>query len=140
MNSHYSHVGVAAFKGDQLGVVSALPAEGRFPGGVVWSDWTEYSLAEDVTHVGIYRVMGTTPADRLRIAATAMSLIGLRFDNGFRLHRSRRMYCTKVAMQAVASVVPDVLNVVRAQEVFLLDEPVYTSDSLLLWDRLAPVI
>jgi permuted papain-like amidase YaeF/Yiix C92 family enzyme len=139
INSQFSHVGVAAFGGGELGVVSALPADRQFPGGVVWSDWDGYSLAEDVARVAIYRVTGASSADQLRIAATAMSLLGRPFDNGYRLRQTGRLYCTKVALQAVASVAPDILRAVRAQEIYFFDEPVYTPDSLLSWDRLVPI-
>lgn len=137
--SRFSHVGIVVPSPAGPHVVHALPPEPGFSGGVVLTTWASFATAVDVRAIGAFRVTRTSPVDRERIAAAALRLVGMPFNAGLHLAPGHGVYCTQLAIAALASVEPQIARFVQPTPLALLEEPVYLPDSLLEWPRLAEI-
>ena len=134
--SRFSHVGIAVNSEAGIRVVHALPPEGTFRGGVVSSPWNEFAFSAEVRAVAAFRVQGASPEERGRIARTALQWLGTAFNSDLALGPGHGVYCTQLALSALASVDASVARFVRPSAVAFLPEPVFLPDSLLDWPRL----
>ena len=134
--SRFSHVGVAVNSGTGLQIVHALPPAPGFAGGVVLTSWPAFAMAADVHAIAAFRVAHAGDSERARIADSALQLLGTPFNSGLELATGHGVYCTQLALSAVASGDPSIKHYVHPSPVAFLPDPVYLPDSLLDWPRL----
>jgi hypothetical protein len=138
-HSRFSHVGVAVNSGMGLQIVHALPPAPGFAGGAVLSSWPAFAMAPDVHAIAAFRVAHAEDSERARIADAALQMLGAPFNSALELAPGHGLYCTQLALSAVASADPSIKGYVHPSLVAFLPDPVYLPDSLLDWPGLVEV-
>lgn len=137
--SRFSHVGVIVRVDGAPFVVHAVPAEGRFQGGVVLEPLERFAAPRLAAGVGLYRVRGATRVSRDRIRDHALAQVGKPFDDAFSLADDRRLYCTELVLNALAAGGLDLAPTVPRVRMMLVTEPVVLPDGLTSSPRLEPL-
>lgn len=137
--ARFSHVGVAVETAGGLRIVHAVPPEGTQRGGVVAARWETFALAPDVEAAAAYRLAHLVPAAAARISEALDAVLGTSFNAGFTSDPRDGLYCTQVALLALASVDPALAASVRPTPLALLANPVYLPEALLAVPGLAEV-
>lgn len=127
----FSHVGVIVKRGHDLFVVHALPQDDEASrDGVLMEPLTSFASPEKAEDVGFFRVKGIRNDSRIRIRDYALRQIGKPFDDQFRYSDDARVYCTELAMKALAAGGLDLSHSIQHVTVMLLSEPVIPPDYL----------
>lgn len=123
--SRFSHVGVVVVDAGGVGVVHALPAAGADPGGVRREPLAAFLAEAVASDAASYRLPGIDPQ---AVQVHLQQRLGLPFDDAFERSSSGAVYCTELALDALAAA-----GVVLAPATLrapLLREPVVTPDAL----------
>lgn len=126
----YSHVGVLVGSAGKWSVVSSMPAEGAFRGGVVTEPLALFAGREKARAVGIWRVGALSPQAREVFVAHVLAQRGKPFDAAFRYGEDSSLYCTELVMKGLAAAGQDLSNSVPGVTVLTVPEKVYPPDYL----------
>ncbi|NJD69717.1 MAG: hypothetical protein C3F12_04600 [Candidatus Methylomirabilota bacterium] len=128
--ARFSHVGLIVTVDGKPFVVHALPADGRLQGGVILEPLAQFAAPENAATIAFFRVRNVENSSRHRIREYALKQLGKPFDDAFSLADHSRMYCTELALNALAAGGIATATVPR-HRVMLLTEPVVLPDDLI---------
>lgn len=126
----YSHVGVLVGSAGKWSVVSSMPAEGAFRGGVATEPLALFAGREKARAVGFWRVGALSPQAREVFVAHVLAQRGRPFDAGFRYGEDSGLYCTELVMKGLAAAGQDLSDSVEGVTVPTVPEKVYPPDYL----------
>lgn len=126
----YSHVGVLVGTAGKWSVVSSMPAEGAFRGGVATEPLASFAGREKARAVGFWRFGALDPQAREVFVAHVLAQRGRPFDAGFRYGEDSSLYCTELVMKGLAAAGQDLSNSVPGVAVPTVPEKVYPPDYL----------
>ncbi len=128
-NARFSHVGLLVRLQGEPWVVHAAPAEGGGLDGVRVQPLAAFIDPRVASDAAVYRLT-LTPAQRQRVREYALARRGAPFDGALRYSTDDSLYCTELALKALAAAGVDVRPRLSGQAVLWLQEPVYSPEAL----------
>jgi hypothetical protein len=126
--SRFSHVGVVVRDGAQVDVIHAMPDEPGVAGGVRRESLQAFLALPVASDAASRRAPGLDAGQRARIHAYLTARIGTPFDMAFELGDDQRLYCSELALRALAQA--GVQLAPATVRVPMLREPVIAPDGL----------
>lgn len=135
--SRFSHVGMVVREADRVDVVHAMPDEPGRPGGVRRESLQAFLALPLASDAASLRASGLALRQQAALRSYLLSRIGSPFDNAFELSDDSRLYCTEVAVAALAAAGVQLRPATQVAP--LLREPVVTPDGLFHTPGLRPL-
>ena len=126
----FSHVGIAVRMAEEVFVVHALPETPGSPGGVRLDQLAFYTAPVRAADVGYYRMSRMTDRQRSAIREYLLDRLGTPFDPQFEYSTDGALYCTELALKALAHSGIELSSSIRTVDVMMLEEPAFAPDSL----------
>jgi len=129
-SSRFSHVGVIIKQNSDLFVVHALPHDQSAQEGVLIEPLALFASTDNAADIGFYRVKRIEAISRQKIRSYALHQVGKPFDQEFRFSDDANVYCTELALKALAAGGIDILKTIHHVSIMTLTEPIYPPDYL----------
>lgn len=126
--SRFSHVGMVVRQSGRVDVVHAMPDEPGRPGGVRRESLHAFLAPAVASDAASLRVSGLDRGQQVALRRYLLARIGSPFDTAFELSNDRRLYCTELAIAALAAAGVQLRPATLVAP--LLREPVVTPDGL----------
>lgn len=126
----FSHVGVILRRESTVFVVHSLPEGATLLAGVQIEPLSSFVSSENASDVAFYRVKGINDKSRQKMREYVLNQVGKPFDADFLLSTDGNMYCTELAVKAIAAAGIYLVAELPRIRVMLVDELVIPPDYL----------
>ncbi|MFI3185108.1 MAG: YiiX/YebB-like N1pC/P60 family cysteine hydrolase [Methylococcaceae bacterium] len=126
----FSHVGVILRRESTVFVVHSLPEGATSVAGVQVEPLSSFVSSENASDVAFYRVKGINDKSRQKMREYVLKQVGKPFDAAFLLSTDDSMYCTELAVKALAAAGIHLVAELPHIRVMLIDELVIPPDYL----------